>query len=442
MKNADCTVVPAPGVESSSLSALRQALAWANEQGMAIVGLLDESQLAELVRVFSHERPWSFDLYEPLRALSHALPRLDAPDLPVQLHFADCLTALNEVLLRDAAAGVGEGAYGEGLRRYAWERDHVVSPSAFATLGYSASSADLTKLRARNRGGWEEHAARNRAFLLQPDAHDTAVILGAGKLYDIPLRLLAERYERLVLVDVDGAALAESADSVLRRSDHRAHIELVTADVTGVGAGFVRAVEEIFARTGSAEATYQALLALLYSFRSYGEPSLLPPDKTPAPPSACLSVMLLSQLAEPLTRFVERRFVECFAGDARLRAHEFRVALAQFTHRIQHQHVQALLCKSESVSLTSDVSDQQTRLAPKERSLLQGPPLPVIGAPHLVDLFPAAGANEIVTAEWTWPHVQPTPKRPTGRLFHVQAAHVPARSSKAGSEANSEGRRW
>lgn len=431
MKNADWAV-RAPGMESNSLAALREALVWANEQGMTIVGLLDESQLAELARVFSHECPWSFDLYGPLRAFSHALPRLDVPDLPIQLHFADCLTALNEVLLRDAAAGVGEGAYGAGLRRYGWETDHLVSPSALATLGYAASSADLTKLRARNRGGWEEHATRNRAFLLQPDAHGTAVILGAGKLYDIPLRQLAGRYERLVLVDVDGAALAESVDSVLRRSDHRAHIELVTADVTGVGAGFVRAVDEIFAHPGSAEATYQALLALLYSFRSQGVPSLLPPNQIPAPPTACFSVMLLSQLAEPLTRLVERRFVECFAGDTRLHAHEFRVALGQFTHRIQHQHVQALLCQSESVSLTTDVSEQQTRLAPKERSVLQGPPLPVIGAPHLVDLFPAARANEIVTAEWTWPHVQPTPKRPSGRLFHVQAAHVPARSSNAG----------
>jgi len=429
-------------MESSSLFALREALTWADEQGMTIRGLLDESQLSELARVFSHERPWSFDLYEPLRAFAHALPRLDAPDLPAQLHFADCLTALNEVLLRDAAAGAGEGAYGAGLKRYGWQMELVVSPSAFATLGYESASAELTKLRARNRGGWEEHAAHNRAFLLQPDAHGTAIVLGAGKLYDIPLKRLAERYERLVLVDVDGAALAESVENVLSRKGDRAHIELVTADVTGAGAGFVRAVDEIFAQPGSPDATYQALLALLYSFRSHGTPSLLPPDRTPAPPTACFSVMLLSQLAEPLTRLVERRFVECFAGDTRLCSHEFRVALGQFTHRIQHQHVQALLCTNDSVSLTSDVSEQPTRLAPDERSLLQSPPLPVIGAPHLVDLFPAARTNEIVTAEWTWPHVQPTPKHPSGRLFHVQAAHVPARSSKAGSEANSGGRRW
>src|SRR5690606_12332310 len=145
----------------------------------------------------------------------------------------------------------------------------------------------------------------------------------------------------------------------------------------------VRAVDEIFAQPGSPDATYQALLALLYSFRSHGTPSLLPPDRTPAPPTACFSVMLLSQLAEPLTRLVERRFVECFAGDTRLCSHEFRVALGQFTHRIQHQHVQALLCTNDSVSLTSDVSEQPTRLAPDERSLLQSPPLPVIGAPHL-----------------------------------------------------------
>ena len=35
-------------------------------------------------------------------------------------------------------------------------------------------------------------------------------MIGAGKLYDIPLRKLAERFEQLLLVDIDAAALAES----------------------------------------------------------------------------------------------------------------------------------------------------------------------------------------------------------------------------------------
>jgi hypothetical protein len=413
-------------MESSALRALRQALAWADEQGMTIHGLLDEAELAELRRVFSHERPWSFALYEPLRAFSHALPRLDAPDLPAAVHFADCLTALNEILLRDAAAGAGEGAYGAGLKRYTWARDHAVSSPAFEALGYAATSAGLSELRRRNRGGWQAHAARSREFLLEGGAHAGAVVLGAGKLYDIPLQELAEGVERLILVDVDEAALAESVERVLGRSAARVRVATVTADVTGVNSGFVRAVDEIFAHPASAAAAYQALLALLYSFRSEGPPSLLPSDRAPAPGSAWFSVMVLSQLAEPLTRLVQRRFAACFANDEPLGAREFQIALGQFTHRIQHAHVQALLQAAGCVTLTSDVSEQYTRLAPDGRGVELGPPLPLIGAPHLLDLFPAAKANEIATAEWAWPRVVATPKRPSGRLLRVQAARLRA----------------
>lgn len=55
-------------MESPSLRCLRQALAWAVEQGMSIRGQLGEEQLAALERMFSGKEPWSFEQYQPLRA--------------------------------------------------------------------------------------------------------------------------------------------------------------------------------------------------------------------------------------------------------------------------------------------------------------------------------------------------------------------------------------
>ena len=89
-------------MEPASLFAVRQVVDWAHEQGMTIRERLSEEQLEGLQRVFSNQEPWSFELYEPLRALSHALPRLDLPDLPARVHFGDFLSALDSVLQRDA----------------------------------------------------------------------------------------------------------------------------------------------------------------------------------------------------------------------------------------------------------------------------------------------------------------------------------------------------
>ncbi len=392
-----------------SKRAVRLALDWAAQQGMNIPERLGKEQLERLRRVFSMQEPWSVELYVPLRAFAHALPRLQAPDAP-RVTLGDCLGALNELVAHD------------------WARRHDLSSGTFAALGYAETSAGISAVRSRNLDGWLQHASANREFLLRgamAARRGTAAVIGAGKLYDVPLAELAERFERLILIDVDGAALAESVELELGDSPLRQRLELVTSDVTGCNETFVRAVSAIFDAERTEPGCYRALLALLALLSSYSGRAPLTLARTLPPLSAVFSTMVLSQLAEPLTRYLGQRFAERFPGSARWQSHELQLALGQFSHRLQHAHVQALLASAPTVTLTSDVSEQYTRLGAASQAL------PLIGSAHLSELFPSAVSADLCCAEWLWPRVVSTPDKPRGRLLRVNGCLYSAAPSSA-----------
>ncbi len=385
---------------SKSLLAVRQVIAWACEQGMSIRGMLSTEQLDELAHVFAGERAWSFDLYEPLRAFTHAIPRLELPDLPAQVRLGDALTALNEVLPSEVAA---------------WAPNHVPSAAVLAELRYSSTSAGITRLREQHTAAWRHHAEQNKQLLRRAAERSTganAAVVGAGKVYDIPLLKLAERFTKLTLLDVDGDSLAESVQQAGLAPPQRARLTLVTSDVTGVNNAFLARAHAAFAEPDEA-ATYDAVLALLHSYRLAAPPALHGSF------DIVFSSMVLSQLATPLTEFVQQQFNQRFPQSTRLRAHEFQVALAQFTHRIQHDHVQALLAAAPLVAISSDISEQFVQLDRAGKPTPTSPELPLIGAPHLTDLFPAQRARILENAAWTWQRVPPTAAKPHGRNLKV-----------------------
>lgn len=128
--------------------------------------------------------------------------------------------------------------------------------------------------------------------------------------------------------------------------------------------------------------------------------------------------MVLSQLATPLTSYLEARFAERFPDSTLLQAHEFQVALAQFTHRLQQAHVTALLDTAPCVALTSDISEQLTQLD-LHGNVHASASLPLIGAPHLEDLVPVHRAHVVSSSEWSWQRIVPSRKKPHGRLLQV-----------------------
>jgi len=390
-----------------SLPPFRRVLAWAAEQGMSVRGQLSEEQLLALERVFSGREPWSFDQYPPLCAFAYALPRLNVPDLPAHLNFGDVLQALDE----HRAAAVP-----------AWPMHEAVAEGTFSELGYASISAAITRIRDANAAAWREHGLQNKEFLrrgAELAAGSRAVVIGAGKLYDIPLRMLAERFEQLLLVDIDAAALAESVKQVGLEPKLHARLSLVQADVTGVNDVFLQRARAALALSGEAE-VYTALLRLLHDYRVDEPPRLFPQGAAAAPVDFACSSMVLSQLATPLTSYVQEQFARRFPASQRTQAQEFQIALGQFTHRLQQAHVRSLLATAPCVALSSDITDQYTALDPRGTVLHGAVRLPLIGAPSLGSLIPRQQARIVLGAEWPWQHVVPSRLKPHGRTVQVE----------------------
>jgi hypothetical protein len=363
---------------------------------MTIRELLSADQLGRLQRVFHGHAPWTFELYQPLRAFCQAVVRLDAPDLPARIHFYDALWAIDEVT-------TGEQ----------WPCSGRISPETFAALGYAETSAGITRLEQRYSGAWREHAQNNRAFLLRASeavAGGSAIVVGAGKLYDIPLRELSERFSRLVLIDVDLDAMTESVERSGLEAELRRRVALVQADVTGVNETFLARAKRVLAER-TEDDVYAGVLRLLHSYR-LPSPLDLAGLAGLGRVDACFSSMVLSQLGTPLTALLRTRYAELFPRSQRFLQHELQVALGQFTHRVQHTHVRSLLDASPYVVVTTDVAE--TAGVPQAA----GVRLPVIGAPSLEELFPATGGRLIASARWNWQHV-PASKQPPGAHLDV-----------------------
>jgi hypothetical protein len=373
---------------------------------MAVRGQLTEEQIVALERAVSASEAWSFAQYQPLRAFAHALARLDVPDLPAVLSFGDVLQALDELRADTVAA---------------WPTHEAVAESTFGELGYASTSAGISSARAANTAAWREHGLSNKALLLrgaERAAGSRAVVIGAGKLYDIPLRKLAERFEQLLLVDIDAAALSESVEHAGLPPQLRARVSLAQADVTGINDVFLERARAALALEAEGE-VYAALLRLLHDYRVAEPPRLFPQGAAQSPLDFACSSMLLSQLATPLTQYVQEHFARRFPASQRTQAYEFQVALGQFTHRVQLAHVRSLLAAAPCIALTSDVVDRYTALDGRGQVVYAAEALPLIGAPSLEGLLPRLQARSVATAHWQWRHFVPTRSKPRGRTVLV-----------------------
>jgi hypothetical protein len=373
---------------------------------MSVRDQLSDEQLAALARAFSGQEPWSFEQYQQLRALGYALARLSLPDMPARLSFGDVLQALDE-LRSDTIA--------------AWPTHEAVAESTFSELGYASTSAAITRVREAHAAAWREHGQNNRQLLLrgaERAAGPRAVVVGAGKLYDIPLRQLAERFEQLLLVDIDAAALAESVKQVGLEPKLQARLSLVQTDVTGINDVFLEKARAALALAGEVE-VYAALLRLLHEYRVDEPPRLFPEGAARGQLDFACSSMVLSQLATPLTHHVQERFAARFPASERMQAREFQVALGQFTHRVQLAHLRSLLAAAPCIALSSDIADQYTSLDGRGTVIYAATPLPLLGVPTLDALVPRLQARTVLTAEWQWRHVVPTRSKPRGHTLHV-----------------------
>lgn len=109
-------------------------------------------------------------------------------------------------------------------------RNTPASPLA-RRLGYVDELVAIEARAARQAEAWAPHLARCRSFIeagRAPEARGRAVLLGAGRLADLPVLDLLERYAALDLVDLVFTAATRAAAAQHPR------LSLVERDISGV----------------------------------------------------------------------------------------------------------------------------------------------------------------------------------------------------------------
>ena len=112
--------------------------------------------------------------------------------------------------------------------------DYLANPAPrhVRKMGYVRELRALRARHRRCRADWQPHLDHTRAVLLESAAQcvqrRSALIVGSGLLFDVPLEELSRQFERVVLVDI------AHLWSVHRRAIRLANVHLTPLDVTGV----------------------------------------------------------------------------------------------------------------------------------------------------------------------------------------------------------------
>ena len=252
---------------------------------------------------------------------------------------------------------------------------------AFEFLGFAEASAGIARTQRENREGWWAHARRSKAFILDAVARvanpHLAVVLGSGKAYDLPLAELAQRFERLVLIDIDAAALEATCAATIR---DRRNVELRPMDVTGVMTQLAHGIQLAL------EAPETAFEALCRSYRLASLPRFV--DERA---DLLVSGMMLSQLGlQPklaAKRHYEARFRQPFPES-------WGAPWDGLERKLQQDHIDSFAAQARLTVLSSDVGHRSG-----------GETWSVIGAQHLEARIPPT-LRILARAAWSWTRVR------------------------------------
>jgi hypothetical protein len=394
------------GVAASTM-AVQRALAWYGEEVSAARSPpVPADRFRSLRQALEGAVPWQADLFDDLMMLGQAMHRLagQAPDCNV----GDLLTVLSQRL--------------EALP--AWPVDPAVDPVAFAKLGFRETSVGISGAQRENREGWWAHGQKNRAFIEQVARDCTgrklAVALGAGRAFDLPLVELARTFDRLVLVDIDGAALEETVAAVFKDAQLRARVETRVVDLTGVNGTLVRRLDEALTGPGNATEVEERVEALCRSYRLAAPPRILPAgERADLLAASCL----LTQLAWPQRTYAERLFEQRFGAMTDKAEARWSTAWAELGLRIQQDHIHALAGSADRIALTSDVVSYPTTLDAGGAERLTGRKILPLGVQTLAERIPKMfriGRQ----GSWKWNRYKPVRRGREGSQMDVDGVEL------------------
>ena len=298
----------------------------------------------------------------------------------------------------------------------AWPFEPQVDAQAFAALGFAASSAGIARRQRDCREGWWAHAERSKAFIMnaamRARKHGLAVVLGAGKAYDLPLAELAGGFKQVMLIDIDAAALADASAAAVRDSALRRRLELRALDLTGVTGRLVRGIQDAIAGAADAAAAEATFEELCGSYRLAEPPRLVPGVERA---DLLVSALMLTQLALPAKLLARQLFEQRFGPVQPGADPRWVKAWNELDLRMQQDHIDALTAQADLAVLTSEVTHHVMARVPGGSDRPTGESWSLIGARTLDERVP--GYMEIVASStWAWPRIRASGRSPGARM--------------------------
>jgi len=222
-------------------------------------------------------------------------------------------------------------------------------------MGYYNYQNGLIYRHLNQEGGWDNHLARSRSFILKAlEYHkpEKVTVLGSGWLLELPLAEMIEKTEKVCLVDI------VHPPEVISQAGSLKNVELVEQDVTG------GLIEEIWQKTGK-YSFFNKLQSL--------ENIIIPEYKPDFDPGMVISLNILTQLESLLIDFLRKR--------SKIREEEY----TRFRIEIQKKHID-FLRKHRSV-LVTDYAEVVTNKSGNITTI-----------PTLLTNLPQGQFSE----EWTW----------------------------------------
>lgn len=393
--------------QEDALARLRQAL----DDAVAGPAAGDAGSATEhrvLADIFAGRVPWQARALPALVQFARVRGRAQQPPVSV----GDALTALGAVLARARPPG-----------HPLWRFEPAVDQSTFDLLGFASVSAGIGRAAREHREGWWQHARASKTFILEAvtrlPSTRLAVVLGAGQAHGLPLRELASAFERLVLVDIDGAALARTVEDRLADPTLRARVETRVADVTGINGRAARALDGAIAGAAGPDEAQAGVFAVCRGYGLETPPRFLGPGEQA---DLLISDLLVSQLALALRSFARSRFEARFGPVPRSAEASWVEAWAELGLRLQQDHLGAVVDQAARAIVTADVVQRQTALDPAGNERPTGVAFSELGVERLADRIPGWLAIE-TSASWRWPRYRARRGAP-GAVMDVDAVLV------------------
>ncbi len=162
---------------------------------------------------------------------------------------------------------------------------HLLCLTAIVGLGqtpegfFRTGGADFRGTAPEQRLYWQAHIEHSYRRILKAadlaQGKAVATVLGSGVAAEIPLAELARRFDRLILVDMDGPSMLESLEQL--PLELRPKVELRVMDVTSFATALMERLGEAIDASSAADEAFRRYDAI-FSDLALGNPVNLPPS--------------------------------------------------------------------------------------------------------------------------------------------------------------------